>query len=584
MAVYQISKIQIRRGKKNEGTGVPQLASGEMAWAVDTQELFIGNGAVSEGSPQVGNTKVLTEKDNIFEIVGRYQFAALNSSIQTNESAAVPIIQSLQEVLDRTVWAEGFGVRAELEDVTSSIQRAIDQLFLNPATKLETGTPGDPESRAFDAMSRVTLRFMPGVYKISSTIYLPSYVTIDGAGLDKTIFVATADFDGDTVFEFINDSSIDGTRNTLQNCTFSNQPRFVSLKNFSIYTKSNTLTGMKLNCVRDSEFENLEIVGNWTYQDLDDNPTCVGIEAVALNSLVSTQRNRFNNVKFRKLHAGIDSKYDIFNNLFINCEFRESLYGTTFGIGTSGMQGQEFGPRKNLITNSLFDSVYRNGILVEKGYGNRSRYNTFIDVGNDNGGFSNGLYPHVKFLVPGNSSLNDTSDRREGGVWEDEEGEVIANTNLSIDSSLAYDYVPEVQGPSYYERPEVQVIDISTKTYPDNEVFPDPNRNAFRRFAFRLPVNDATGFKVNYIINSNTYTQTKYGVLSIIVDSVRNTVVVSDDYNYTGSPNFEDWIVLSAGISGDSVIVYYSNLNASTYSGDTTLTFTYSVINDNREL
>ena len=43
MAVVQISRIQHRRGRKNQGTGLPQLASGEIGWAIDTQELYIGN-------------------------------------------------------------------------------------------------------------------------------------------------------------------------------------------------------------------------------------------------------------------------------------------------------------------------------------------------------------------------------------------------------------------------------------------------------------------------------------------------------------------------------------------------------------
>jgi hypothetical protein len=63
MAVVQISRIQVRRGKAQTGTGFPQLASGEMGWAIDTQELYIGNGAVAEGSPAVGNTKILTQND-----------------------------------------------------------------------------------------------------------------------------------------------------------------------------------------------------------------------------------------------------------------------------------------------------------------------------------------------------------------------------------------------------------------------------------------------------------------------------------------------------------------------------------------
>jgi hypothetical protein len=74
MAVVQISKIQLRRGKKNQGTGMPQLASGEMAWAIDTQEVFIGNGAVGEGAPYVGNTKILTEHDSLLELANIYQY------------------------------------------------------------------------------------------------------------------------------------------------------------------------------------------------------------------------------------------------------------------------------------------------------------------------------------------------------------------------------------------------------------------------------------------------------------------------------------------------------------------------------
>ena len=69
MAVVQISRIQIRRGQKNQGSGLPQLASGELGWAIDTRELYIGNGSVSEGSPSVGNTKVLTQFDNIFSLI-----------------------------------------------------------------------------------------------------------------------------------------------------------------------------------------------------------------------------------------------------------------------------------------------------------------------------------------------------------------------------------------------------------------------------------------------------------------------------------------------------------------------------------
>ena len=91
MAVVQISKIQLRRGRKNGEAGIPQLSSGEMAWAVDTQELYIGNGSVSEGAPAVGNSKVLTEHDNLLELIQSYRFARSDSSITKS------VFRTLQE-------------------------------------------------------------------------------------------------------------------------------------------------------------------------------------------------------------------------------------------------------------------------------------------------------------------------------------------------------------------------------------------------------------------------------------------------------------------------------------------------------
>lgn len=57
MAVIQISKIQVRRGL---GEDLPSLASGEMGWSIDERRLFIGNGTLSEGAPDIGNTEILT--------------------------------------------------------------------------------------------------------------------------------------------------------------------------------------------------------------------------------------------------------------------------------------------------------------------------------------------------------------------------------------------------------------------------------------------------------------------------------------------------------------------------------------------
>ena len=184
MAVVQISRIQVRRGKINSGTGLPQLASGEMAWAIDSQELYIGNGAVSEGSPAVGNTKILTQKDletqfNILNTI-KHIYHATDSSITTGATANNPTTRLLQDKLDDVVSAYDFGVTGNgVADDTVTLQRAINQLFLNPTTK-SSGTS------VIAKRTRVTLVLQPGVYNISSTLYVPAYASIVGAGSDKT--------------------------------------------------------------------------------------------------------------------------------------------------------------------------------------------------------------------------------------------------------------------------------------------------------------------------------------------------------------------------------------------------------------
>ena len=69
MAIVQISRIQIRRGLQQD---LPQLASAEMGWSLDTRQLFIGNGTIDEGAPTPGNTEILTQYSDILNIVQMY--------------------------------------------------------------------------------------------------------------------------------------------------------------------------------------------------------------------------------------------------------------------------------------------------------------------------------------------------------------------------------------------------------------------------------------------------------------------------------------------------------------------------------
>lgn len=211
MAVVQISRIQVRRGKENSGSGLPQLASGEMAWSIDAQNLWIGNGSVAEGAPKVGNTKILTQNDlgsngNILDLI-TYQYKKNDYSIVTGTAGAnYPYIRDIQQKLDEFSNVTDFGALGDgITDDTAAIQLAINQLFLN-------------EINLTDISSRVTLYFPPGKYIITSTLSVPSYATLIGAGKDKTIIqfndTNTAAGQIPAVFQFVNDTSTPGVYNT----------------------------------------------------------------------------------------------------------------------------------------------------------------------------------------------------------------------------------------------------------------------------------------------------------------------------------------------------------------------------------
>lgn len=62
VAIVQISQITNRKGLQEN---LPQLAGAELGWSVDTRRLYIGNGTLEEGAPEIGNTEILTEYSDL---------------------------------------------------------------------------------------------------------------------------------------------------------------------------------------------------------------------------------------------------------------------------------------------------------------------------------------------------------------------------------------------------------------------------------------------------------------------------------------------------------------------------------------
>ena len=548
MAVVQISRIQIRRGQKNAGTGIPQLASGEMAWAIDTQELYIGNGAISEGSPAVGNTKILTDADNLLDLVGQYVYKSDSALIQTGQDPNYPITRTLQERLDERVTSASYGILPNAGDQATAIQRAIDNLFI---TNTVNGA-GD----------RVTLEFAPGVYEFSTTIYIPSYATILGAGKQKTIFNFTGPVG--TAFAFVDDTStttnkvLSSTSNSGSTTEYNIQPKFCVLKGFTLNTNEPDVQAIQLDCVRDSVFEDIELTGS--YGDSAGDSTFLsggyGIGMYALSSIVTCQRNKFIRVTCDGFKDAVFSKHDIFNNTWVDCEFLNSRYGFEFGVGTSLIPpptvfGEQFGPRKNIIENCYFYNIERHGIIIDNGYGNKSRGNTFVNVGNDGSGNGNNDYSQIKFTVKGNTSLQDNFDRQLELATEE------GNTNWGAT------YLNEVEGKAFVVNSEVNTVALNTP------------QNSPAYTAFRIPFSGDTGFKIEYTLKSSAYTQMRKGTLNVAVDGTNLTLQLVDDYEYVGFAGHDTRVIFSAVILNGCVEVQYINGNT---VGTTLLTYAYSTI------
>jgi hypothetical protein len=537
MAVVQISRIQIRRGQKNTGTGIPQLAGGEMAWAVDTQELFIGNGSVAEGSPYVGNTKILTTNDTILDLFEQYQYKKNDPTIQTGSDSNFPILRTLQERLDERVTVASFGAIGDQgnSDDTVAVQRAIDQLYLNPAT---FGL----------AEGRFILEFGPGIYTISSTIYVPSYASIVGAGQGRTVINYTGT---GSAFEFVNDTSTSSNYSTISSSTFLNQPKHIYMKGFSLSINSANTTAFKLNAVRNSTFEDIGVDGSWEQTDpLESNS--IGLAVGALSSAVTCDSNQFIRMNFNNLSYGIFSKQDIINNVIDGCVFSKMHMGVSFGQGSNLTSiGEQFGPRNNSITNCVFEDINRQGIKVANGSGNLSSQNRFISVGNDGAGNNAAVYGHIEFDSIGNSSVQDIFDRTAD----------LASNNL------INPYVGEVVGQTAFANVLTRKLNILQV-------------NGFVNL-FRLPLTNTIGYEIDYIYQSTSHSRMRRGKLLLAIDNLNNNVQLVDDYDYvgiTGDTNLEfKAILVDSNSSGsrDSVQIQYKN---SSVSDIATLSYTYKAI------
>ncbi len=517
MAIVQISRIQHRRGRGNP----PQLASGEIAWSIDNQRLYIGNGAVSEGAPYVGNTELLTEHSNIFELADQYSYKSDNNIWGIN----VPVSRSLQDRLDETVSVFSFGATGNGSDQTDEIQLAIDTLFLNSSTE-----------------NRVILWFPAGVYVVSSTIEVPPYAVIRGAGKEKTIFrSSTAD-----VFKTVHYNPADPTE-TIDEVSDEYLAKYVEISDCSIEVNSLTKKGMIVDSCQRSIFKNLKIKGFWTFGDVADIHRAIDI--ISYSDVKLSENNVFDGIEIDNFNYGIYSDYYIKNNTFRNLRLESMLKGIAFGTDTSiGLLGMSDGPSYNLIEGSFFDRIDEEAIFVREGNYNLSTNNKFFNVGNDQANTSRS--PVIRFTTDTNLSSSDFFERTQN--------KTVAGP---ADSAATKFYTPEVLGRINY-----------SNLYGNNTTI---GLLATSTSILKFPVVDNGTIFVDYVYTEDSEDIVREGTIELVINLSNNSVVLNDNYNFMGDSGYASSLVFSAALetvtvpsAATTTIVNLSAVNSIPVSND----------------
>ena len=523
MAVVQISRIQHRRGKKNSGTGLPQLSSAELGWAVDTQELFIGNGSVNEGAPYVGNTKILTEHDNIIDLANQYAYKPTEGTIW---NSATPYYRSLSSRLDDFVSVANFGANPNSnmteDEMTAAIQRAVDSLYLNG-----------------EVNNRVVLYFPAGLYEINDSIKIPPFATIYGAGKDKTIISSETT----TTFVTVNGSSTPGNYNpdstTAYNAVSPNQARYIDIKNLTLQTQANT-TALRLDDCANSTFSNIKIKGTWI-TGVSGLPLAIGIEMTS-SGIATCENNLFENIEVDGFDSLVYSDFDIKDNTWKDCMFYMARRSFVFGIDTIiGSLGQAIGPHNNTIKNSKFDMIDREAVYVANGKYNQSIGNRYYNVGNDSGSPQVNAHPMIYYSDSSNTSSNDFFSRT-NALTPNSSTDLYANTQ----------YVPEVLGSSQYANNFSNLITIGEYLVP-TEILKVP-----------LLVGGTTF--IDYVYTDQFNSVVREGTLEVTSNYHNQSVVVSDDYNYTGPDSFSTALKFTVELANYGSYSYGPTTNAETIS------------------
>jgi hypothetical protein len=517
MAVIEIARIQVRRGQENQ-TGIPQLAGGEFAWAADTERLLIGL-TREDGGSRDDNVEILTENHlrNFFTTLtttATYTYRV--GSYITAEDGTNEFDRTVQQRLDdNDVSVLNFGAVGDyINDDTATLQVAIDNLFLN-ALELS-----DNPAR--------TLRFPPGTFRITETLYIPKGTVIVGEGIDKTIIKIAST--GSHIFQTVDSRSEGGLAGyvTFDNTTtmISNQlPEGIKIQGLTLEydsvltTVTNVLSMMSLDCATNALIKDVKFKGNYGI-GVNTSTNHVGIDIRGYQS-VTADNIIIDNCYFENLYYGVKSNYDITNPVVQYSKFKNLHKGITFNDPKDSLAG--VGPRFGRFVNNKFYDIENEAIYfgtngTTTGTHHVLLNNQYFNVGNRNSlaGEDNPLSgPVVSFLSAENVSQNDYHDRYEYQL-----------KTLSTNTP----YFELIAGKNAIYKTEVKSVVVNQSANAE---------------VLRLPLTDdhqRIEVKYQVYVESSTST-TRMGVLNIYVKNGTPTPYVSydDAYHFVDPADSLNW-------------------------------------------
>jgi hypothetical protein len=538
MATVEIAKIQVRRGLANVD-GVPQLDSGEMGWAIDTQELYVGAGSLEEGAPTEGNIRILTQYDKpeFFNITtGTYIYK--NDSvipIYTDPSGQTDTQLTVQKKLDSFTSMVDFGVSpGDPVYASQGIQNAINQLYLN----LDKNT-SNPASKAI-------LKIPAGKYAITSTIYVPPNVTIVGDGQNNTILSMVST--GTTLFQFCDLSSVAGSPVVFvpgsNNITSSGRPVNINLREMtlqydsSISNTDQTLPLVRADCVESASFIDMGFRGTTAT-----NTSSYAAIEIRGQGAITTENLVVDRVDFSYLGRAIISDYDI-NDLSISKSSFKNL-GRAISFLENTVINNETGPVNVKIDDSIFKDINQQAIFIGTNTNGASTLfsshrNSYMNVGNNGAGDLLAATAVIELNTLGNSSVDDRFSRQS----------VINST------STAATFLATVAGAATVLNNSTQATTLSATTATLVKFgYAGSDQQIELRYQLRKPVAQIS----------------RRGLVRITVNSA-GLVTVSDTFTYTGSSDGSLTFTANFVTATNTISVMYTSPDA-----DGSLEYQYNI-------